>query len=41
MSARDPTVLLAPDGTEDEIVVSKKGIAELRRQAEAQAKEIE
>ena len=44
MSARDPTFLLAPEGTEDEIVVSKKGLAELERradQADQQARENE
>ncbi|MCI4373597.1 MAG: IS66 family transposase [Thermoplasmata archaeon] len=41
MGARDSSVLLTPQGTDDEIVVSKKGLAELRRQAEERAKEIE
>jgi transposase len=41
MSARDPTVLLAPEGTGDEIVVSKKRLAELKRRADEQARENE
>jgi len=44
MRARDPAVLLAPEEKDDEIVVSKKGLAELKRradQADQQARENE
>lgn len=41
MGARDPAVLLVPEEKDDEIVVSKKGLAELKRQAEERTREIE
>lgn len=44
MGARDSSAPLAPEGTDNEIIVSKNGLAQLRRrteQAEARAREIE
>jgi transposase len=41
MRAWDPTFLLAPEAKDDEVIVSKKGLEELKRRAEARAREID